>query len=95
MEFSGTCAQGVLDPLIFHVPSAVLILWFFLEHPRGHGSEKCDPWWIVDAGRDFFLIALAPEKTTFGRVRTDQGPQLTHYIPQGLPWIFQDFRRSS
>ena len=42
-EFAGPLAPGVLDPSISHVPSAVLILWFFLEHPRGHGSQKCDP----------------------------------------------------
>ena len=40
-------AQGVLDPLISLVPSVVLVLWFFLEHPRGPGSQKCAPWRIL------------------------------------------------
>ena len=44
--FAGPCAQGMLDPSISHVPSAVLILLSFLEHPRGPGSKKCDPRWI-------------------------------------------------
>ena len=38
-KFAGPLAQGVLDPLISHVPSAVLVPSVNLdkEHPRGHG----------------------------------------------------------
>ena len=42
-KFAGPCAQGVLDPVTSHFPSAVLNSIVLLEHPRGHGPRKCDP----------------------------------------------------
>ena len=48
-----------------------------------------DPRWIrggspvlVVVGRDFFVYCSRSGKTAFGRARTDQAPQLTHYIRQ-------------
>ena len=97
-KFAGPLAQGVLDPVISHFPSAVLVLWFFLDHPRGPGSQKCDPWWLLGGssvaprwllggslvdfrcGSRLCFYCCGSGKTAFGRARTDQGPQLAHYI---------------
>ena len=85
IQFAGPCAQGVLDPVISHFPSAILVLWFFLEHPSGPGSQKCAPWWLLGGslvlsrcGSQLCFYCCGSGKTAFGR--TDQGPQLTHYI---------------
>ena len=86
-KFAGRCAQGVLDPLMIPGPRAVLVPYSLSSASLGPLDPKvCSspatrplparlPLWVAT-----FFYCSRSGKTGFGRARTDQGPQHTHYI---------------